>query len=173
MNIKWIGLYWFIAPTFITEGIFIWNILPCLSNGTSSSTNGSKSSLWSFIYCTVSCLCCKWLRQWPSSWSPSALKRQFLEGGQIRWINVIKYTNSIKWRNDVHMNSKLCSLVLKFSSLSGPYFIKVKIFLSQFIWSLNVMLHIRKGNFEDEVNFELRHSNFTTEKKGGKFLHDL
>ena len=52
--------------------------LLCLSKGTSSSTNGSKSPLWSRIYRTVSPLCFKWLRPWPSSWSPKARNRQFL-----------------------------------------------------------------------------------------------
>ncbi len=53
-------------------------LLQCFVNGTSSSTKGSKSCLCVIMYCTVSCLRCRWPRECPSSWSPRARNKQFL-----------------------------------------------------------------------------------------------
>lgn len=52
--------------------------LPCLSKGTSSSTNGSKSSRCSDINFTTSCRCLRCPLPCPSNWSPRARNRQFL-----------------------------------------------------------------------------------------------
>ena len=72
--------------------------LPCFSNVVSSLRNGSKSALCSNMYLTTSCLCRKWLRTWPSNWSPRARNKQLLKYNKGRKIYLIFFKHVLWYR---------------------------------------------------------------------------
>ena len=67
---------------FVNRKFLLWS-----SKETSSSTKGSKSILWLLMKLTTSARWRKWLRQWPSSWSPRARNRQLLQRNRRYYLN--------------------------------------------------------------------------------------
>lgn len=83
----------------------LWRIrqfIPCLSKGTSSSTKGSKSSLFSIMNLTTSIRCFRWCSIVPINWSPKARKRQLLQEEEL----LVKLDLLLKGSEKIELENK-------------------------------------------------------------------